>query len=97
MPQLVWAVPGFAVWAVLQVLAFQWCTEWRDEKMKYGFAPPVLLLWWLPNLFVGETGASEVEQFVIFGGFPIAAFYLGGLLIAELAERRKQEKLKADG
>ena len=48
-------------------------------------------------MFVGETGASEVEQFVIFGGFPIAALYLGGLLIAELAERRKQEKLKADG
>jgi hypothetical protein len=95
MPRLVWAVPGFIVWAVLQVLALQWCTEWRDEKVKYGFAPLALLLWWLPNLFVGETGASEVEQVVLFGGFPVAALYLGGLLIAELAERRKHEKAES--
>ncbi len=97
MPRLVWAVLGFVVWAVLQVLAFQWCTEWRDEKVKYGFAPPALLLWWLPNLFDGETGASVMEQFVLFAGFPTAASYLGGLLIAELVERRKQERPKTNG
>jgi hypothetical protein len=95
MPQLVWAIPGFAVWAVLEVLAFQWCTDWRDEKAKYGFVPPILLLWWLPNLLIGETGASVVEQFVLFAGFPIAALYLGGLLGAELVERRKQEKAES--
>jgi hypothetical protein len=92
MPRLIWAVPGFIAWAVLQVLAFQWCTEWRDEKVKYGLAPLGLLLWWLPNLFIGETGASEVEQLVLFFCFPIVAFYLGGLLVAELTDRRKQEK-----
>jgi len=48
-----------------------------------------LLFWWLPNLAIGETGASEVEQLVLFGGFPIAAIYVGVLLVAEIDARKK--------
>ncbi len=87
MPRLVWAIPGFVVWAVLQIVAVRWCTGWRDEKTKYGFGAVVLLLWWLPNLFVGETGASEMEQLVLFAGFPVAAIYLAILLVAEYDAR----------
>ena len=87
MPRLVWAIPGFVVWAVLQIVAVRWCTGWRDEKVKFGFGAVVLLLWWLPNLLVGETGASEMEQLVLFAGFPIAAVYLAILLVAEFDAR----------
>jgi len=99
MPGLVWAIPGFVIWIILQVLAFRWCTEWRDEKVKYGLAPVGLLLWWLPNLAIGEKGASEVEQLVLIAGFPIAAVYLVILLIAERDARREgmEGKLRADG
>ena len=51
------------------------CHE-REEKYKYGFAALGLFVWGLPNLVIGETGASEVEQGVLIAGFPIAAFYL---------------------
>ena len=94
---LVWAIPGFVAWAVLQIAAVRFCTEWRDEKVKYGFSALGLFAWWLPNLAIGETGASEVEQVVLIAGFPIAAIYLAGLLIAELVERRKIAREKADG
>jgi hypothetical protein len=87
MPRMVWAIPGFVVWAVLQIVAVRWCTGWRDEKVKFGFGAVVLLLWWLPNLAVGETGASEMEQLVLFGGFPVAAVYLAILLVAEYDAR----------
>ncbi len=95
MPRLVWAIPGIVVWAVLQVVAVRYCTDWRDDKAKYGFGALVLLLWWLPNLLVGETGASEVEQLVLFAGFPVAAIYLLALLIAESDARKSSER--ADG
>ena len=95
LPRLIWAVPGIVIWAVLQVAAVQYCTDWRDEKAKYGFGVLVLLVWWLPNLLLGETGAPEVEQLVLIAGFPVAAMYLAGLLIGELVERRKIDK--ADG
>ena len=80
---LVWAIPGIALWAVLQVIASRYCTGWRAVKYKYGFAALGLFVWWLPNLVIGETGASEVEQGVLIAGFPIAAFYLAYLLIGE--------------
>jgi hypothetical protein len=96
---LLWAIPGFIAWAALQIAAIQFCTDWRDEKAKYGFGALVLFVWWLPNLAIGERGASEVEQAVLIAGFPIAAVYLAGLLIDELVERRRatKEKLRADG
>jgi hypothetical protein len=87
MPRWVWAIPGFVVWAVLQIVAMRRCTGWRDEKVKFGFGAVVLLLWWLPNLAVGETGASEMEQLVLFAGFPVAAAYLAILLVAEYNAR----------
>jgi hypothetical protein len=94
MPRLVWAIPGFVVWVVMQIVAMRLCTGWRDEKVKFGFGAAVLLLWRLPNLAVGETGASEMEQLVLFAGFPVAAAYLAVLLVAEDA----REDLKdADG
>jgi hypothetical protein len=99
MPKVLWwAVPGIVVWLVLQSVAIRWLTEERDDLTKYGFAPLVLLAWWLPNLAVGETGASVVEQFVLIAGFPIAAVFLVGWLISELVERRKiaKNKLRAD-
>jgi hypothetical protein len=85
---LVWGIPGVIAWVALQIAAVQWCTGWRDEKAKYGFVALGLLLWWLPNLAFGERGASEVEQFVLIAGFPVAALYLAGLLVSELSERR---------
>ena len=92
MPGIIWAIPGIVVWGVLQVAAVQYCTDWRDEKAKYGFGALALLVWWLPNLLWGETGASEVEQLVLIVGFPVAAIYLAGLLADEVRERRKIEK-----
>jgi hypothetical protein len=89
---LVWAVPGIVVWALLQIAAIQWLTEWRADKAKYGFVALGLLVWWLPNLAIGETGASEVEQLVMLAGFPIVAIYLAGLLIGELREKRNKPK-----
>ncbi len=85
------------MWAVLQIIAVQWCTGWRDEKCKYGFVAVGLLAWWLPNLAFGENGVAEVEQLVLLAGFPVAAIYLAVLLVAELLERRNLKKLKADG
>jgi hypothetical protein len=98
LPRLIWALPGFLIWATLQIAAVQYCTDWRDEKAKYGFGALILLIWWLPNLLIGETGASEVEQLVLIAGFPVAAIYLAGLLIDEMVERRKigKEKLGAE-
>jgi hypothetical protein len=90
MPEtLLWAIPSFIAWAALQIAAIQFCTDCRDEKAKYGFGALVLLVWWLPNLAVGETGASGVEQLVLLAGFPVAAIYLAGLLIDEWIERRR--------
>ena len=51
---LIWAILGVVAWAVLQIIAVQWCTGWRDEKAKYGLGAVVLLAWWLPNLLFGE-------------------------------------------
>ena len=93
-PRLIWAIPGFVAWVVLQVAAVQVCTGWREGKAKYGFGAVVLLLWWLPNFLMGEKGASEVEQGVLIAGFPIAAIYLSWLLIDEWIERGR---VKADG
>ena len=93
---LVWAIPGIVAWAVLQISAVQFCTGWRDEKAKYGFAALGLLVWWLPNFVIGEIGASEVEQLVLVVGFPIAAIYLASLLIGEWLERRKLSKQQTE-
>jgi hypothetical protein len=76
------------IWAVLEFAAVQYCTDWRDEKAKYGFGALALLIWLLPNLLWGETGASEVEQLVLFVGFPVAAIYLAMLLVAEFDARK---------
>jgi hypothetical protein len=92
---LLWAIPGFVVWVVLQVVASRYCTGWREEKYKYGFGALALFAWWLPNLAIGETGASEVEQAVLIAGFPIAAFYLACLLVGEWRDRRMLEEWKA--
>jgi hypothetical protein len=92
---LIWAIPGIVVWAVLQLVAAQYCTGWREERYKYGFIALGLLAWWLPNLALGETGASEVEQAVLIAGFPIAACYLAYLLIGEWRDRRMLEEWKA--
>ena len=100
MPRLLlWAIPGFVAWVVMQIIAVKWFTGWREEKAKGGFLVLGLLVWWLPNLLVGEKGASEVEQAVLIAGFPVAAIYLVVLLIAELDAHRdeKENKLKADG
>ena len=93
---LVWAIPRIVAWAVLQISAVQFCTGWRDEKAKYGFAALGLLVWWLPNFVIGEIGASEVEQLVLVVGFPIAAIYLASLLIGEWLERRKLSKQQTE-
>ena len=92
---LIWAIPGVVVWIVLQVLANRWCTGWREEKYKYGFIALGLFAWWLPNLALGENGASELEQAVLIGGFPIADLYLLYLLIGEWRDRRMVEEWKA--
>jgi len=97
MPRLVWAIPGFVVWAVLQIVAMRWCTGWRQQKAKYGFGAVGLLVWWLPNLLVGEIGTSEMEQLVLFAGFPFAAVYLAILLIAEFDAREDAKDSRADG
>jgi hypothetical protein len=68
---------------------------WREEKVKYGFAALVCLAWWLPNLLIGETGASEVEQFVLIAGFPVIALYLAYLLVGERIDRRNLREWKA--
>jgi hypothetical protein len=94
---LVWVAPGIVAWAVLQIIAVQWLTGWREEKARYGFIALGLFAWWLPNLVFGESGAPEVEQGVLIVGFPVAAIYLAVLLIAELVERRNSKGLKADG
>ena len=85
---LLWAIPGIVLWAVLQFLAAKFCTGWREEKVKYGFLALGCLAWWVPNLLVGESGASEVEQLVLFAGFPVAACYLAYLLIGEWLDKR---------
>jgi hypothetical protein len=93
---LLWVAPGIIAWAVLQIIAVQWFTEWRAEKAKYGFFALALFAWWLPNLAF-ETGAAEVEKLVLIAGFPLAAVYLAVLLVAELQARRSSQRLKADG
>jgi hypothetical protein len=92
---VVWAIPGIVVWAALQVVALRYCTGWREEKCKYGFAALGLFAWWLPNLAIGETGASVVEQAVLIAGFPIKAFYLAYLLVGEWRDRRTLDEWKA--
>jgi hypothetical protein len=90
-----WAIPGIGVWGVLQFAAFQFCTGWREEKVKYGFVAFGCLAWWLPSLLIGETGASEVEQLVLLAGFPAVAFYLAYLLAGEWIDRRNLREWKA--
>jgi hypothetical protein len=87
-------MPGIVVWGVLQVAASKFCTGWREERVKYGFVALGGLAWWLPNLAIGETGASEVEQLVA-RRLPAAAFYLAYLLIGEWIERRNLAEWKA--
>jgi hypothetical protein len=92
---LVWAIPGIVAWIVLQIIASRYCTGWREEKCKYGLVAFGLLVWWLPNLAIRETGASEVEQALLIAGFPIAAFYLAYLVVGEWRDRRMLEEWKA--
>jgi hypothetical protein len=92
---LIWAIPGITVWGILQFVASRFCTGWREEKVKYGFVALGCLAWWLPNLLIGETGASEVEKFVLLAGFPAVAFYLAYLLVGEWVDRRNLREWKA--
>ena len=84
-----WVVSSIVVWAALQVLAIQWCTDWRDEKANYGLIVLLPFVLYLPEVFFGSEGALAVMQIVAVAGFPIAAIYLAGLLIDELVEGRK--------
>jgi drug/metabolite transporter (DMT)-like permease len=92
---LIWSIPGIAVWGALQFAARKFCTGWREEKVKYGFVALGCLAWWLPNLLIGETGASEVEQLVLIAGFPVVACYLAYLLLGEWIDRRHLSEWKA--
>jgi hypothetical protein len=93
---LVWAISGITVWAVLQIAAVQWCTGWRDERCKYGFAAIGLPVWWLPNLAIGDTGASEVEQLVLIAGFSHRGGLLGRPLDFRFSEKRELKKPTTD-
>ena len=92
MPSLSWAVPGIVAWGALQIAAVQWLSGERDEQAKYGFAPLVLILWYVPDALFGFTGAAEVEALLLFFSFPVAAIYLVILLGMEWRERRKAGK-----
>jgi hypothetical protein len=71
-------------------------TEERDEQAKFGFAPLVLLAWYVPDMLLGISGAAEIEGLWLVVGFPTAAIYLAILLLMEWAERQKTPKLTAD-
>ena len=85
-PSLSWAVPGIVAWGALQIAAERWLTGERDEQAKYGFAPLVLILWYVPDALFGFTGAAEVEALLLFFSFPVAAIYLVILLGMEWRE-----------
>jgi hypothetical protein len=78
-----WSLPGFLVYAVLQVVAFRKLTGRREDKAKNGLAVFALLLWYIPDTVLGITGAKEVERFALLGGFWAAAIYLAYLLLDE--------------
>jgi hypothetical protein len=78
-----WSLPGFLVYAVLQVLAFRKLTGPREENAKNGLAVFALLLWYIPDTLFGITGAKEVEGLILLAGFWIAAIYLSYLLLDE--------------
>src|SRR5690349_4036596 len=94
---VIWALPGFIIWLVLQIVAFRSLTGDREKKAMGGFVPFALLAWWIPDSLLGVTGAAEVEGLVLVAGFPIAAIYLAGLFVIERRERRQSGVLGADG
>ena len=78
-----WSIPGFVVYAVLQVAALRKLTGPREGKAKKGFAVFALLLWYVPDTLLGFTGAKEVEGLILLAGFWMAAIYLAYLLLDE--------------
>jgi len=88
---LIWAASSVAAWLTLQLLSVKWCTGWRGDKTGYGFLVLLLLLWYVPDVLLGSSGAKAVEQVLFYLGFPVSAIYAGGLLVAEFADRRRQK------
>ncbi|HET9401506.1 MAG TPA: hypothetical protein VFO34_11200 [Candidatus Acidoferrales bacterium] len=90
MPEWIWwAVPGIVIWILAEAAALRWLTGERDEHAKYGLAPLIFILWYVPDAMLGITGAAAAEGFLVVVGFPIAAIYLAMLLASEIAERRR--------
>jgi hypothetical protein len=79
-----WSLPGFLVYAVLQVVALKRLTGPREKKAKNGFAVFALLLWYIPDTLLGLTGAKEVEGLILLAGFWVASIYLALLLVGEV-------------
>jgi hypothetical protein len=80
---LLWSLPGFLVYAVLQVIALRKLTGPREGKAKNGFAVFALPAWYVPDMLLGRTGAKEVEGLLLLAGFWVAAVYLAFLLMDE--------------
>jgi hypothetical protein len=78
-----WSLPGFLVYAVLQVVALQKLTGPREKRANYGFGVFALLLWYIPDTLFGFSGAKEVEGLILLAGFWVAAIYLAYLLMDE--------------
>ena len=85
-----WSLPGFLIYAVLQVVAFRKLKGPREAKAKNGFAVFALLLWYIPDALFGFTGAKEAEGLILLVGFWAAAIYLGFLLMDEVGWLRPE-------
>jgi hypothetical protein len=91
----IWAI-GFAAWLILLIAAFRYCSGWRSHNWHYGLAPLLLLLCYAPEMALSPDGKA-VRELVTIYGFWVAAIFYGVLLIAEVAGRRKEQGLRADG
>jgi hypothetical protein len=92
-PKVIWAIPGFIIWAVLQVTAMRWLTGRRGDKSGYGFVVLAPLIFYIGDALSGSTHGAEFNGALLVAGFPVAAIYLVVLLILEIADRKK---LRAD-
>ena len=78
-----WSLPGFLVYAVLQVIAFRKLTGPREDRAKNGLGVFAILLWYIPDTLFGFSGAKETEGLILLAGFWLAAVYLAYLLMDE--------------